>query len=297
MLLDVLARVRARVVVVASDSHYGAKGIDFDALRRPTRSVTGLREYGVSKLCNVLFAQELSRRVGAGDAGATLPGATGAAVTTCALHPGMIASDIWRRLPWPLEPLATRFMKPTDEGARTSVHCATAPDVAAHSGCYYDECALRCPVSARHPRARRRIVGAQRGLDGGLTAAPDGFLSPRGLTYSQAQAPMAPTFGVPAPHRQTRARRRRTVMGLMDKVKSQATQLAEKAQQAGQAGQAKLAEVQSKRKADALLLELGGITYTQRMGRAAATAGAHPGDRDHRPPSQAFEDRGTGRCR
>ena len=47
-------------------------------------------------------------------------------------------------------------------------------------------------------------------------------------------------------------------MGLMDKVKSQATQLAEKAQQAGQAGQAKLAEVQAKRKGDALLLELGG---------------------------------------
>ena len=55
-------------------------------------------------------------------------------------------------------------------------------------------------------------------------------------------------------------------MGLMDKVKAQATQLADKAQQAGQAGQAKLAEVQAKRKGDALLLELGGITYTQRWG-------------------------------
>ncbi|HLN42440.1 MAG TPA: hypothetical protein VK215_08285, partial [Acidimicrobiales bacterium] len=63
-------------------------------------------------------------------------------------------------------------------------------------------------------------------------------------------------------------------MGLMDKVKSQATQLAEKAQQAGQAGQAKLVEVQAKRKGDALLLELGGITYTQRVGRAGAGAEA-----------------------
>jgi hypothetical protein len=61
-------------------------------------------------------------------------------------------------------------------------------------------------------------------------------------------------------------------MGLMDKVKSQATQLAEKAQQAGQAGQAKLAEVQAKRKADALLLELGGLAYLQRTGRADAAA-------------------------
>jgi hypothetical protein len=63
-------------------------------------------------------------------------------------------------------------------------------------------------------------------------------------------------------------------MGLMDKVKSQATQLAEKAQQAGAAGQAKLADLQSKRKADALLLELGGIVYQERTGRgdAAGTA-------------------------
>ncbi len=152
MLLGVLARsAPARVVVVASDSHYGAKGIDFDALRRPTRSVTGLREYGVSKLCNVLFAQELSRRVGAGDTGGTVPGATGAGVTTSALHPGVIASDIWRRLPWPLEALAKRFMKPTDEGARTSVYCATDPDVAAHSGRYYDQCAARPPSERATP--------------------------------------------------------------------------------------------------------------------------------------------------
>jgi hypothetical protein len=63
-------------------------------------------------------------------------------------------------------------------------------------------------------------------------------------------------------------------MGLMDKVKAQATQLADKAQQAGQAGQAKLAEVQAKRKGDALLLELGGITYCQRVGRADAGSDA-----------------------
>ncbi|HLI72852.1 MAG TPA: hypothetical protein VKU86_03155 [Acidimicrobiales bacterium] len=61
-------------------------------------------------------------------------------------------------------------------------------------------------------------------------------------------------------------------MGLMDKVKSQATQLADKAQQAGQAGQAKLAEIQAKRKADALLLELGGLVYQQRTGRAGLGA-------------------------
>ena len=63
-------------------------------------------------------------------------------------------------------------------------------------------------------------------------------------------------------------------MGLMDKVKSQATQLAEKAQQAGQAGQAKLAEIQAKKKADAMLLELGGIAYQEKTGRADSSSGA-----------------------
>ena len=61
-------------------------------------------------------------------------------------------------------------------------------------------------------------------------------------------------------------------MGLMDKVKAQATQLADKAQQAGQAGQAKLADLQAKRKGDAMLLELGGEVYNQKVGRADAGA-------------------------
>ena len=50
----------ARIVNVSSEAHYDAPGIDFDALRRRTRSITGLREYSVSKLCNVLFTQELA---------------------------------------------------------------------------------------------------------------------------------------------------------------------------------------------------------------------------------------------
>ena len=57
-------------------------------------------------------------------------------------------------------------------------------------------------------------------------------------------------------------------MGLMDKVKAQATQIAEKAQEAGKVGQAKLEGVQAKRKADSLLEELGKITYDAHEGRS-----------------------------
>lgn len=139
-LLDHLAASGpARVVTVSSDAHYQAPGIDFDALRRPARSVTGLREYAVSKLCNVLFSQELARRV------------AGRGVTTYALHPGLIASDIWRRVPWPIRPLIKRRMATTEDGARTSVYCATSPDVAGDTGLFYDDCQERAP--SRHATA------------------------------------------------------------------------------------------------------------------------------------------------
>ena len=58
-------------------------------------------------------------------------------------------------------------------------------------------------------------------------------------------------------------------MGLMDKVKAQATQLADKAQEAGKTGQAKIEAVQARRRADALLEELGRITYRARTGTSS----------------------------
>ncbi|HET9059241.1 MAG TPA: hypothetical protein VFN61_04915 [Acidimicrobiales bacterium] len=57
-------------------------------------------------------------------------------------------------------------------------------------------------------------------------------------------------------------------MGFMDKVKSQATSLAEKAQEGARAGQGKLSSMQAKHRADALLLELGGLYYLARADRA-----------------------------
>ncbi|HYZ57825.1 MAG TPA: SDR family oxidoreductase [Streptosporangiaceae bacterium] len=139
-LLDCLAAsAPARVVTVSSDSHYQATGIDFDALRRPTRSFAGLPEYAVSKLCNVLFTQELARR------------AAGLGITSYALHPGVIASDIWRRVPWPVRPLIKMRMLSVEDGARTSVYCATSPDLASASGRFYSDCREREPSHVATP--------------------------------------------------------------------------------------------------------------------------------------------------
>ncbi len=145
-LLDRLAAsAPARVVTVASDSHYQARAVDFDAVRRPTASVTGLPEYAVSKLCNVLFSQELARR------------AQGRGITTYALHPGVVASDIWRRVPWPIRPLIKLRMISPEEGAQTSLYCATSGSVAAASGRFYDNSREREPSQVATPDLARAL--------------------------------------------------------------------------------------------------------------------------------------------
>lgn len=63
LLERILASAPARIVTVASRAHYRATAMDWEALRRSTGSRTGLAEYGVSKLANVLFSAELSRRL------------------------------------------------------------------------------------------------------------------------------------------------------------------------------------------------------------------------------------------
>jgi NAD(P)-dependent dehydrogenase (short-subunit alcohol dehydrogenase family) len=123
----------ARIVNVSSQSHYQARGIDFEALRRPTATFSGMPEYAVSKLANVLFTAELARRL------------EGTHVHSYALHPGVIASSIWKRVPWPLRPLIKAFMKSVEEGAATSLHCATSPEAGRQSGLYYQSCRERRP--------------------------------------------------------------------------------------------------------------------------------------------------------
>lgn len=137
LLLDRLkASAPARVVTVSSIAHNQPRGIDWNAVRESTRSFTGMPEYGVSKFANVLFSQELARRT------------EGTGVTTYALHPGAIASDIWRRVPWPIRPLMTMMMKSNEDGAKTSVYCATSEDLAKATGRYYDNSHER-PASGR----------------------------------------------------------------------------------------------------------------------------------------------------
>jgi NAD(P)-dependent dehydrogenase (short-subunit alcohol dehydrogenase family) len=140
LLLDRLREsAPARIVNVSSIGHYRAPGIDYEAIRQPTKSRTGLPEYAVSKLGNVLHAQELARRL-APDR-----------VTTYSLHPGAVATDVWRQVPWPIRPLIKTQMRSPEEGAQTTLYCATAPELAEETGQYYDTCARKEPSAAATP--------------------------------------------------------------------------------------------------------------------------------------------------
>lgn len=123
----------SRLVVVSSGSHYDAKkDIDFDALRQPTTSFSGMPEYAVSKLANVLFVQELARRTEPDD------------LFVVALHPGnLIGTDVMRRVPKPIESFIKRFRPSAEEGAKTSVLCATSAEVLDHRGAYYSVMKLK----------------------------------------------------------------------------------------------------------------------------------------------------------
>jgi retinol dehydrogenase-12 len=113
-------RPGSRVVTVSSEVHRRATGIDFDAVRRRSRSLFGLQDYAVSKLANILFTRALARLQPDWRVYAVHPG-----LANTNIIPGYVRLFIGRRLLTP------------EQAADTVVWCATADEVAAQSGLYY----------------------------------------------------------------------------------------------------------------------------------------------------------------
>ena len=134
MLPHLIASAPSRVVTVASRAHKRTTGIDWEDVRRPTRSITGIREYANSKLANLLFSAELAKRL------------EGTQVSTYSLHPGVVDTEIWRALPnWARPLLRLRGLLTAEEGARTTLHCALhAPQ--SETGLYYADCQTTAPA-------------------------------------------------------------------------------------------------------------------------------------------------------
>ncbi|HTO73735.1 MAG TPA: SDR family oxidoreductase [Gemmatimonadales bacterium] len=118
---------QGRVVNVSSVANKTAKAIDWSTLERKTGTPkSGFPAYAATKLMNILHARELARRL------------AGTRVTTYAVHPGAVASNIWRALPGPLQWGLKLFLISNEKGAAPVVYFATDPALAAVSGRYYE---------------------------------------------------------------------------------------------------------------------------------------------------------------
>jgi NAD(P)-dependent dehydrogenase (short-subunit alcohol dehydrogenase family) len=131
-LLDLLkASAPSRIVNVASGSHF-RKHLNFDDLQTSRHFYNGYRIYGESKLANLLFTYELSRRL------------VSAGVTANALHPGLVSTNIWNHLDgWmkPLvQPVLRRIALTPEQGAQTVIYLASSPQVQSVTGKYFVDC-------------------------------------------------------------------------------------------------------------------------------------------------------------
>ena len=117
----------ARVVTVASHAHKQGR-IDFADLQGE-QSYSGARAYNQSKLANVLFTYELARRL------------RRTSVTANTLHPGVVRTSFGAEDPAAFQralvPIVRPFMRSPAGGAATSIHVASAPDLAQVTGRYF----------------------------------------------------------------------------------------------------------------------------------------------------------------
>ena len=122
LLLPLLKRsAPARIVVVSSSMHTSGT-IDFEDL---TSEKSWRGAYPRSKLANMLFVRTLAKRL------------AGSGVVVNGLHPGVVATELARDFPAPIRLMARWFFKSPEQGARTSLYLATAPEAAEISGRYF----------------------------------------------------------------------------------------------------------------------------------------------------------------
>jgi NAD(P)-dependent dehydrogenase (short-subunit alcohol dehydrogenase family) len=135
-------------VSVASDAHRFGR-LDLDDLEYRRRRYRSMQVYGSSKLLNILWNQELARRL------------AGSGVTANCLHPGGVNTGLGdnnNRVIALIGKLVKRFMRTPEQGADTAVWLATAPELAGVTGKYFADRKERKPsAAASDPSSARRL--------------------------------------------------------------------------------------------------------------------------------------------
>lgn len=136
VLPNLLRAPAPRVVMLSSESHRTPRRLDFDALPYPKDQFGTMKAYGQAKLCNALMAVELHRRFA--DQG----------LMACYVHPGtMVTTEIGRdsALVRIAMLLVRPFTKTANQGAATSVFCATWDERSELGGNYFSHCSRAKP--------------------------------------------------------------------------------------------------------------------------------------------------------
>lgn len=147
----VLGRLResapARIVHVASNAHHFCKAMRWDDLRLD-QEFSAFPAYGHSKLANILFSNELARRL------------QGSAISSNALHPGGVASGIGKnngRVARIVTAIAKPFMRSPQKGADTAVWLACEADAGINGGYFIDRRSVEPRPWARDADAARKL--------------------------------------------------------------------------------------------------------------------------------------------
>ncbi|MFZ3045159.1 MAG: SDR family oxidoreductase [Desulfatirhabdiaceae bacterium] len=119
----------ARIINITSYSHRRIKSIQWNLIQNPTPEFIWLnRTYPLSKFFNILFTRELAKKL------------HGSRVTTYAVHPGFVSTDIFRPAPLPIRLLLRAILPSSKQGAKTQIYCATEPTISQESGQFYAGC-------------------------------------------------------------------------------------------------------------------------------------------------------------
>ncbi|XP_074848259.1 retinol dehydrogenase 12-like [Carettochelys insculpta] len=150
LLLDTLKEsAPARIVNVSSFVHAGATA-NVKYLTGEERTNNYNHSYNSTKLMNILFANELARRL------------QGTGVTANSLNPGLVYTNIMRHFSWLVRLLfsiTSLFFMSAEEGAMSAIYCAVAEEVEGITGKYFDsDCRLVLPAAAaRNPGLARKL--------------------------------------------------------------------------------------------------------------------------------------------
>ncbi len=121
-----------RVVNVGSEAHRSGRLAwdDFEL----SRGYSAWRAYAQSKLALLLLTRELARRE---------PG-----LSVNVVHPGAVATRIWRVMPWPIRPLLELALPGPRKGAEPLVRLSADPALDGVTGRYFDRMKEKEPSAA-----------------------------------------------------------------------------------------------------------------------------------------------------